>query len=117
MTKARVCRRCNEVVVGECGCVPLVVDNRRENSHRRGYTNQWRRFRKRLWQHVVQSTGTIPKCAKCNKSLGKQVHFDHIIPVKSDNDPNFYKVSNIQFLHPHCHAEKTAEDIRKGLTR
>jgi 5-methylcytosine-specific restriction endonuclease McrA len=117
MTMARVCIRCGSVVTGECACKPATTDNRRENSHRRGYTNQWRAFRKRLWQHVVRKTGTIPKCAMCGKSLGQQVHFDHKTPIKSAEDPLFYEPTNIQFLHPHCHAAKTAEDMRKGLTR
>jgi hypothetical protein len=54
----------------------------------------------------------------CKKPFGgASPHADHITPVHSQDDPLFFDESNIQFLHPECHAEKTRKDMKAGLTR
>lgn len=104
----------------QCKCpkpgeTPIV--EMRENSARRGYGRKWREFREMLWKRMIAS-GTFPKCAMCGQSLGlESPHFDHIQPVTDANDPRFYDPTNIQFLHPGCHAKKTNRDVRNGKTR
>ena len=57
-------------------------------------------------------------CGMCKKPFGAlSPHADHIQPVHDDSDPLFYDESNIQFLHPECHAKKTQQDVKQGLTR
>ena len=56
-------------------------------------------------------------CDRCGKAVLGMIHCDHIEPVDSKDDPRFYDRSNVQFLHPACHSEKTAEDKVKGNTR
>lgn len=89
----------------------------RESSAKRGYDRKWREWRETTWKRIV-SSGTIPKCAECGLQFGiESPHFDHIEPVQSADDPNFYDTNNIQFLHLGCHVKKTNRDVRNGKTR
>ena len=108
---ARVCCRCHKVVSGECSCKPL-----KQTSHSKGYGRKWRDFRERVYRMRVKEGKAL--CAMCCKPFGKESpHADHIIPVLSNDDPLFYEASNIQFLHPSCHAAKTEKDVKAGRTR
>jgi 5-methylcytosine-specific restriction endonuclease McrA len=109
--KSRVCGRCGKVVSGQCDCKAV----RHTNSCKDGYGRKWQRFRESLFKQRAKQ-GIV--CAMCGLAFGSEPpHADHIIPVTSADDPLFYDESNIQFLHPGCHGEKTKQDVRKGLTR
>jgi 5-methylcytosine-specific restriction protein A len=78
----------------------------------RGYDWRWARYSKRyLRAHPLCRMGEQQGRVEAAELV------DHIIPVKSAGDPGFYEESNLQPLCRKCHAIKTAEDIRKGLTR
>ena len=108
--KARVCGRCGTIVLGVCTC-----KSSKQSSHSKGYNSKWRRFRERLYK-LRCKTGVL--CAMCGLAFGSDSpHADHIVPVQSNDDPLFFEPNNIQFLHPECHASKTVQDVRQGLTR
>jgi 5-methylcytosine-specific restriction endonuclease McrA len=109
--KSRICGRCGKVVSGQCDCKAV----RHTNSCKDGYGRKWQRFVKTLYQKRVREGKGL--CAMCGLAFVSTPHGDHIEPVTSADDPLFYKESNIQFLHPGCHGEKTKQDVRKGLTR
>lgn len=92
-------------------------DSKRENSHKRGYTRKWRKFRERLIKHAITSGEWDGCCDLCGRSITGMIHADHIQPVKDSSDPLFYDRTNIQFLHPACHSQKTREDAQSGQTR
>ncbi len=84
----------------------------RESSAKRGYGPRWQRYRKFFLQNN-------PFCVACTR-LGKITvaeEVDHIVPVLSASDPNFWASSNHQPLCSLCHKVKTATDIRQRLTR
>lgn len=109
--KARVCGRCGAIVSGVCSCKPT-----KQTSHSKGYGRKWRQFRERLFRARVRAGGV--SCAMCGLAFGvESPHADHIVPVQSNDDPLFYEPTNIQFLHPDCHAQKTVRDVAAGTTR
>lgn len=111
MTKSRVCQVCRKVVSGDC-CRTQV----KQATSGDGYDRKWQRFRKRLMQERAKAGKLI--CGICRKPFGAtSPHADHIVPVESQDDPLFFNESNIQFLHPVCHGEKTQKDVKSGLTR
>lgn len=112
MTKARLCKRCHKIVAGECDCAPPP----RRSTCRDGYGRRWQRFRMRVMRRRI-AAGTF-SCGMCGRVFGAESpHADHIVPVMNEDDPLFYAEHNIQFLHPACHGEKTAGDVRGGRTR
>jgi len=87
-------------------------DAQRPASSKRGYGAKWRATRRRF---LAQQ----PLCAMC-LAAGRYTPatlVDHITPVQSDADPNFYRPDNLQSLCRPCHAQKTAADIAAGATR
>lgn len=110
--KAKVCSNCRTIMVGECKCkTPTPI-----NTAGRGYNRKWRKFRERLFRKRLL-LGPIT-CAMCGRVFGKEAfHADHIMPVNGADDPLFFDESNIQFLHPDCHGQKTKTDVLRGLTR
>lgn len=109
--RARVCKRCHAVVVGQCTCKAQTV-----SPTVKGYGRKWQRFREQVYKLRVRQGRAL--CAVCGLAFGgESPHADHIVPVKSADDPLFYVESNIQFLHPDCHGRKTASDVRRGATR
>jgi 5-methylcytosine-specific restriction enzyme A len=94
---------------------------RRGSARERGYGPQWDRYSRWLRQQV-----DCPECGR-NHALCERCQaqgrieaselIDHIIPIKSEGDPLFWEHGNHQGLSRNCHAMKTAEDRRQGLTR
>lgn len=85
-------------------------DRARGSAAKRGYGKRWQEYRERYLRredHVFCACG----CGRLATDV------DHIIPVAGPEDPLFWKPSNHQPLAHECHARKTAEDKRKGLTR
>lgn len=112
MVKARMCGRCGEIVVGDCDCRA----ERRQRTSIDGYDRRWQRFRKQLLRERAREGRLL--CGMCGRVFGAESpHADHIMPVISQDDPLFFEPTNIQFLHPACHGEKTARDVREGRTR
>ncbi len=73
----------------------------RENSHERGYGHRWQRYSQaRLHLH--------PLCATCGNAAQAT---DHIQPVSSRFDSNFWKPDNHQSLCWSCHSRKTATEV------
>ena len=100
-------------------CVPtaprqarLRADRWRGTAASRGYGWRWQQARANyLAQH--------PLCAMCELEGRTQLAtlVDHIVPVQGAEDPGFWNDSNWQPLcRPH-HAQKTANDVKQGLTR
>ena len=84
----------------------------RPNAHQRGYTRRWNEY-----THIFLQEH--PLCAMCEKQdiIEAADVVDHIIPVHGPNDPNFWEPRNHQALSYACHALKTRDDIKRGLTR
>ena len=79
-----------------------VRDERRGNSHQRGYTNLWRKAR-------LAYLSRHPLCVDCLRkgivNPGNEV--DHITPHRGDRDL-FWDMKNWQTLCKSCHSQKTA---------
>ena len=89
---------------------PIKRQERRPNSHQRGYTHHWEKAA-RAWLHHQFAMGHV-HCAECGKLLDgsrKDIHVDHIIDHKGDMD-RFWDDSNWQALHAACHSIKTARE-------
>lgn len=109
--KARVCGRCGLIVFGVCAC-----KSPKQSSHSKGYDRKWRKFRKALY--IERSRRGAVVCAMCGLVFGSSIpQLDHIIPFTSLDDPKRFDPDNCQFLHSECHAVKTVQDVRQGLTR
>ena len=65
--------------------------------------------RKRVTPHQAKSCAAEYKwrCAKCGKMLGADFQIDHIVPLHLGGE---HCISNMQPLHPHCHAKKNSEE-------
>jgi 5-methylcytosine-specific restriction protein A len=87
-------------------------DLERGTANERGYTYRWQQYTKRYlnWNPLCRM------CEQVNRITIAEL-VDHIIPVKGADDPRFFEESNHQGLCRPCHALKTAEDVKKGLTR
>jgi len=81
-------------------------EQRRANSHQRGYTRRWSKARKIfLTEH--------PFCVLCEAdgySVPATV-VDHKIPHRSNNDELFWNEDNWQPLCKTCHDLKTAKGL------
>ncbi len=86
----------------------------RLNATDRGYTSRWRKYAR---VYIAQHPLCVHCLAKDRSTLATLV--DHIIPVSDSGeaDPNFWRADNHQALCVRCHAKKTANDKRLGLTR
>jgi len=94
------------------GAVLPPLEARRESASKRGYGHRWQQCRKRV-------LGANPLCASCQRK-GHYVPatlVDHIEPVQSCADPQFYALSNLQPLCRQCHAKKTWGDTHAGKNR
>ena len=65
--------------------------------------------RKRVTPHQAKSCAAEYKwrCAKCGKMLGADFQIDHIVPLHMGGE---HSLSNMQPLHPQCHAKKNSEE-------
>jgi 5-methylcytosine-specific restriction protein A len=81
--------------------------DRRPSSNARGYGARWQ---KAAALHLAQH----PLCVRCN---GLASLVDHIRPVQGEDDAGFFDADNHQSLCRRCHAVKTGQDKRAGLTR
>ena len=65
--------------------------------------------RKRVTPHQAKTCAAAYnwKCAKCGKMLGADFQIDHIVPLHLGGE---HCISNMQPLHPHCHAKKNSEE-------
>ncbi|MFA5715948.1 MAG: HNH endonuclease signature motif containing protein [Candidatus Paceibacterota bacterium] len=81
------------------------ADGHRGTAAERGYDNEWAKYRlSYLKEH--------PLCVECEKE-GRYIpskDVDHIIPVKGQSDPLFWKPDNHQGLCHRHHCEKTARE-------
>jgi 5-methylcytosine-specific restriction enzyme A len=87
-------------------------DASRPLAHKRGYDMRWHKYRDwYLSEH--------PLCVECEKAGRAEaaVIVDHIVPVKSKDDPLFWDPENHQSLCRPCHDGKTGSDRAAGLTR
>jgi 5-methylcytosine-specific restriction endonuclease McrA len=108
--KRKLCQRCVRL-----DCVCKVVVNEGQTT-RNGYSRKWRRFREMLFRKRVRTGRSM--CNACGLAFGSESpHADHIVPVLNEDDPLFYCEDNVQFLHPSCHAKKTAMDVKSGMSR
>jgi 5-methylcytosine-specific restriction protein A len=122
---AKVCQWCQKTSrqkpCEHCGNPKPKPESQRENyrgsAASRGYGARWQRWRAAILRRMASTGDWDGMCDRCGKMISGSIHCDHITPVASASDPLFYDRENIQFLHPGCHAEKTAEDKQKGLTR
>lgn len=81
-----------------------LIDSRRENSHKRGYTNKWRDARAQyLREHSL--------CVHCmrNNFITPATEVDHIVPHKGDMNL-FWDRKNWQPLCKTCHSAKTVRE-------
>lgn len=87
-------------------------EEKRESSHARGYSSQWRKAR-------IGYLAKHPLCCECNKQglvVAANV-VDHVIPHQG-NKALFWNSDNWQALCKQCHDRKTArEDAGFGNTR
>lgn len=119
---ARVCRHCQQTAKQKpcehCGNPkPKQKTEYRGSSTSRGYGYKWQQWRAAILKRMASTGEWDGSCDRCKKLIVGMIHCDHIKPVIDAKDPLFYDRKNIQFLHPACHSQKTAEDKRKGLTR
>jgi 5-methylcytosine-specific restriction endonuclease McrA len=86
-----------------------LIDAKRGNARERGYSSYWDSYSKRFLK-------TNPLCKRCADLGIVEVAnvVDHIIPIQSANDPNFWNPANHQSLSYKCHSIKTAEDQQHG---
>ena len=65
--------------------------------------------RKRVTPHQAKSCAAEYKwkCARCGKMLGADFQIDNIVPLHLGGE---HCISNMQPLHPHCHATKNSEE-------
>lgn len=79
------------------------VDDERPSAARRGYDSKWRKYR-----DTYLSTPRVCACG-CGETVTKENGMvDHIVPVKSANDQNFWRPSNHQAMIRAHHSRKTA---------
>jgi 5-methylcytosine-specific restriction protein A len=111
----RAMRQCNHP-----GCAALVkegyceehkndADSYRASSGERGYDSRWRRYRSAyLARH--------PLCVECEREgrVTRATDVDHIVPIKGQADPLFWREANHQGLCHACHSRKTVLDRARG---
>ena len=75
----------------------------RPSAARRGYDGKWRKYR-----DAYLSTPRVCACG-CGEIVTKENGMvDHIVPVISASDPNFWRPSNHQAMIRSHHSRKTA---------
>ena len=84
----------------------------------RGYDAAWERIRK----VVLARDFGLCQCKQCQDSSSPLIatHVDHVIPKAKAKRMGWTRAqmdhpSNLQSLHPDCHARKTAEDEGRTL--
>jgi 5-methylcytosine-specific restriction protein A len=107
----RVMRQCNHpgcpalVKEGYCEAHKSDADMYRPSSNERGYDSRWRAYR-------ASYLSRHPLCVECEKQgrVTRATDVDHIVPVKGQDDPLFWKESNHQSLCGFHHKSKTAKE-------
>jgi len=130
-------RRCSGgcgalVRAGRCPLCARKVEQRRGNSAERGYGSEWRRFRQRFINllidaHIVPVCGAaLPDGPKTQDSLCKQegllngdrLHLDHEPPLTEAERQDMRAVcdpTRIQLLcGPRCHHDKSVRQQQAG---
>ena len=95
-------RRC-----GNLRPCPQHGDRKKDRRRRRGYGRRWAKFRQ-------MQINREPSCRLCGREA---TEVDHVRPVTSQYDADFYNPENLQSLCGVCHRRKTSADVRAGLTR
>ena len=74
-------------------------------THRRGYDRQWQKYSQ--WFRAQPENVLCRHCKAIGKTVAAAV-VDHIVAVKSADDPLFWDADNHQPLCKSCHGRKTA---------
>ncbi len=84
---------------------PSYLDDKRENSYRRGYGRPWRNLR-------IQKLKLNPICEMCYRAghIKQTEEVDHIVPIRFGGRN---ELENLQSLCIVCHRRKTQEDYEK----
>lgn len=84
----------------------------------RGYDAAWERIRKVV---LARDCG-LCQCKRCQDSASPLIatHVDHVLPKAKAKKLGWTRAqmddpTNLQSLHPECHARKTAEDEGRAL--
>lgn len=116
----------NRVKSGKCPDCAKKAEQRRGNRHKRGYTNDWDRFRSRFVSELADAgvvavcgaglpTGPVPRDSHCHAAgliVGDDLQLHHDPPLRDNERDKPWVVmdsNRVYFLCRHCHARVTFE--------